>query len=195
MKRSDSGDFYMLYIEPEDERAEVFDVFAAISREARPTKPIVVLLPVAGKTRAFARPEDFSDLKHIKRQYGLLILFVISTNEHLRQLATRCGFHAYISIDALSDALFQGQISFTHQRTLAKMAPAQAPISPGQLERRTSVRKTVPLSPPTSFQQSTQAVQPERSKSQLPMLARPYRPPADAPGTLTARPATKKRGS
>src|SRR5437660_1352683 len=102
MKRSDSGDFCILYIEAEDDKAALFEVIG------EQKKPVVLMLPVptATQTRAFRvfqRPEDFSDLKHIKRQYSLTIIFVIAGNEHLRQLAMRNGFPAYISIDALSD--------------------------------------------------------------------------------------------
>ncbi|HEV2583412.1 MAG TPA: hypothetical protein VGT44_21310, partial [Ktedonobacteraceae bacterium] len=127
MKRSDSGDFYMLYIEPEDDRHSVYDALTAISRQHK--KPVVMMLPVTGRARAFARPEDFSDLKRIKRQYELLILFVSASNEHLRHLAARNSFPAYPSIDELSDALLRGQISFAHQRVMAKTPTPSIPTS------------------------------------------------------------------
>ena len=220
MKRSDSGDFSMLYIEPEDDRQEVF---AAISRLQGSKKPVVIMLPVTGKARAFSRPEDFSDLKHVKRQHGLLILFVSTGNEHLRQLAARSGFPAYPSIDALSNALFQGQLSFAHQRAMAKSFSLPTPASPSsflldQPQHRASGKKTVPLSPATLNQQSelntqaTQAAWPmqfARPAQSLPDLQRPpdpqrvtfAAPPAEphAPHYSPSSPATprtaKKRGS
>ncbi len=218
MKRSESGDFSMLYIEPEDDRQEVF---AAISRLEGSKKPVVIMLPVAGKARAFARPEDFSDLKHAKRQHGLLILFVITGNEYLRHLAARSGFPAYPSIDALSNALLQGQLSFAHRRAIAKSF--SAPASPSsflldQPQRLASGKKTVPLSPAAPNQQFELNTQPARAAQpmqfarpaqSLPAQQRPPEPPRVAyaappgkpsaphyspPSPATPR-ATKKRGS
>ncbi len=127
MKHNNSGAFCMIYIEPEDERAVVF---ASISDQQ---KPVVLMLPVSGRVKAFSRPEDFSDLKHIKRQQQLTILFVIAHNEHLRQLAARNGFPAYPSVDALSETFARGQSMFAHQsarpRSAAKTAPLVSPSS------------------------------------------------------------------
>src|SRR5579859_3868628 len=112
MKRSDSGDFCLLYIEPEDEKSAVF----ALVREQ--SKPVVILLqPTGAQTRArvFQHPEDFSDLKHLKRQRDLTIFFVIAGNDYLRQLATRNGFPTYTSIDALGEALEEGRSSLMRQ--------------------------------------------------------------------------------
>ena len=82
MKRSDSGDFCVLYIEPEDDKSAIF------AQLGEQRKPVVILLSPSGpqtRARAFQRPEDFSDLKHLKRQYDLTIVFVIAGNEYLRQ--------------------------------------------------------------------------------------------------------------
>lgn len=207
MKRSDSGDFCMLYIEPDDEGS---DVLAALSQQDGSKKPIVIMLPATNKARAFARPEDFSDLKHIKRQQGLLILFVIAGNEHLRHLAARSGFLAYPSIEVLSEALFQGQLSFTHQRAMAKTVSPSSPdlsSSPGeQPERRMSARKTVPLSRDASYPQGEQ---PSLFAQSLPVQQGPVEaprmsnatPPVKSPAASPAprynppSPAVKKRGS
>jgi hypothetical protein len=124
MKYSDSGAFCMIYIEPDDDRAVVF---ASIGDQQ---KPVVLMLPVSGRARAFARPEDFSDLKHIRRQQQLTILFVIPHNEHLRQLAARNGFPAYASIDALSDILARGQSMFAHQSARPRSAAKTIPLAP-----------------------------------------------------------------
>ena len=156
MKRSDSGDFCVLYIEPEDDKSAVF---ALLGEQG---KPVVILLsPSWAQTRArvFQRPEDFGDLKHLKRQSDLTIFFVITGNEYLRQLATRNGFPTYSSIDALGEALEEGRSSLTQQRVMAKNAPALAPgysmppsprLSPALATKPTqniSARKTVPLVP------------------------------------------------
>src|SRR5947209_10312904 len=153
MKRSDSGDFCILYLEAEDDKTTVFEVIG------KQKKPVVLMLPVSPvlpaptatqtKPRVFQRPEDFSDLKHIKRQHNLTIIFVIEGNEHLRQLAMRNGFPAYASIDALGEALEEGRLSLSRRRTMtknAKTAPLVPPASSPHASpaRSTSARKTVP---------------------------------------------------
>src|SRR5579863_6412260 len=160
MKRSDSGDFCLLYIEPEDEKSAVF----ALVREQ--SKPVVILLqPTGAQTRArvFQRPEDFSDLKHLRRQRDLTIFFVIAGNDYLRQLAARNGFPTYTSIDALGEALEEGRSSLAHSRAMAKNSPALVePVSPTPPSIRlspavmakpapsVSMKKTVPLKPASS---------------------------------------------
>lgn len=155
MKLSDTGDFCVLYIEPEDDKTTVFEL---VSEQK---KPVVILLsPPSGaqsKPRVFQRPEDFSDLKHLRRQHDLTLFFVITGNEYLRQLAARNGFATYVSIDALGEALEEGHSSLTRQRANAKNAPTIAsPISPLPAMSPTltakpavniSVRRTVPLAP------------------------------------------------
>ncbi len=133
MKRNDTGDFCLLYIEPADDRATVFQV---ISEQK---KPVVILLPGQYKSRVFQHPEDFGTLKHVKRQLDVPIIFVTSGSERLTQIASRNGFPVYPSIDALSDAVSMGKLSLSRQRTLAKTGTLTPP------EPCISTRKTVPL--------------------------------------------------
>lgn len=159
MKRSDTGDFCLLYIEPEDDKLALF----ALLREQR--KPVVILLQPSGaqtRARIFQRPEDFSDLKHLRRQHNLTIFFVIAGNDYLRQLAARNGFSTFTSIDSLGIALEEGRSSLTHQRAMAKNQPVLDPVSPmppslrlspavmEQPAQSVSMKKTVPLKPATS---------------------------------------------
>jgi hypothetical protein len=119
MKRNETaGDFCMLYLEPSDDKAALFEVIQEQKR------PVVLLLTEQHRPRIFQRPEDFADLKYLKRQLDIPIIFVITRNEHLRQLATRYGFPAYLSIEALSRALTLGQVSLSHQRTLGSAQPS-----------------------------------------------------------------------
>ncbi len=123
MKRNDTaGDFCMLYIEPLDDKSALFEAIRGQQ------KPVVLMLPGQLKTRIFQRPEDYADLKHLKRKFNIAIIFVTAGNEHLRQLATRHGFPAYLSIEALSRAVALGQVSLSHQRTLAKTGPLSPPV-------------------------------------------------------------------
>ncbi len=102
MKSNDTGDFCVLYVEPTDERTALLEF---ISEQK---KPVVIMLPVQSRLKVFQHPDDFGDLKHVKRQLALPIVFVVSGNELLRKLAWRNGFPAYISIDELADSLSKG---------------------------------------------------------------------------------------
>jgi hypothetical protein len=82
----------MLYVEPADERTALLEL---ISEQK---KPVVILLPAQSRLKVFQHPDEYSELKQVKRQFDLQIIFVISGNEHLRQLAGRNGFPAYVSL-------------------------------------------------------------------------------------------------
>lgn len=213
MKRSDSGDFCVLYIEPEDEKLAVF----AMLREQ--SKPLVILLQPAGpqaRGRLFHRPEDFSDLKHLRRQHNLTIFFVITGNDYLRQLAARNGFPVYTSMDALGDALEEGRSSLAHQRAMAKVPPALEPVSPTPPSLRlpptmgagakpaqsVTIRKTVPLKPPSSSSPQHAPIPPVQVHTPTPVpasrhttdpgtFAAPALPPAPPPAPRRSR----QRGS
>lgn len=161
MKHSATGDFCVLYIEATDDKAAVLD--AIIEQK----KPVVIML--AEQVRVFQRPEDFTDLKHIKRRLDLPIVFVIPQSEHLTLLAGRHGFPVYLSMDALVDAVAMGQL--IRQRTLSRTTAPLGPTPSGSLRGRSnttgpmnmatpvntpvalannfSPRKTVPLTPTT----------------------------------------------
>src|SRR5947209_5564740 len=149
MKRSDNGDFCMLYIEPADEKTGLFQ---AISEQKKPVVLMLPLLPGQARSRLFQRPEDFSDLKHVKRQAGIPIIFITSGSERVTQLAMRAGFPAYISIDALFSALARGQLSLGIRdgqpyvlRPKARTVPLHQP------EVRNPGRKTIPLVPRSDY--------------------------------------------
>src|SRR5260221_5719967 len=150
MKFNDAGDFCMFYIEPADEKPALLEFISGQK------KPVVIMLPVQSRStieRSLFRGQgDFGDSKHGNRKLDLPIIFVIPGNERLRQLASRNGFPAYISIDALADSLAQGHLSLSRQRTLARKT---LPLSPPVPEQGIAARRTVPLAPtPPSFQQS-----------------------------------------
>src|SRR5579883_2946581 len=178
MKHNDSGEFCILYIEPADEKDAVFE---AIGQQK---KPVVILLPSSGRARLFQRPEDFSDLKHIKRQQNLAIVFVIAGNEYLRQLASRYGFPSYVSMDALSKALEESRVAVSHQRAMAKTARTRPLVPP---EPVITTRKTVPL---TQASQQPNVVAPPKPTSS-PMHKNPSSPLHRNPST----PQPKRRSS
>jgi hypothetical protein len=139
MKRSDTGDFCVLYIEPDDEKENIFHV---ISEQK---KPIVIMLMGRGQRseppgerpemRVFQRPEDFAELKHLRRHLGVPVLFVISGSESLIQLAGRHGFPVYRSMDTLADAIASGQ----RQRGVSRRTVPLSPLP------ESAPRRTIPL--------------------------------------------------
>ena len=152
MKTKDAGDFCILYVEPADEKAALHEF---ISEQK---KPVVIMLPAHSRSKVFLRPDDFGDLKHVKRKLDLPIVFVMAGNERLRQIASRNGFPAYASIDALADSLSQGHLSLSRQRTLARKT---IPLSSPAPEQFISDLKAIPLAPtPPSFQQSIPKTEP-----------------------------------
>src|SRR5512135_2372506 len=133
MKQNDSGDFCLLSIEQADERTTLFTTIASQQ------KPIIIIL--MEEARLFQRPDDYTALKHVKRQIGVPITFVTMHRGHLTQLANRHGFPAYSSIDALADAISMGYLG--RQRTLNRTTgPLREPHHASAVPRR-----TVPLLP------------------------------------------------
>ncbi|GCE31126.1 hypothetical protein KDA_66100 [Dictyobacter alpinus] len=183
MKKNDSGDFSVLYVEPEDDRVELFPVLAGLK------KPVVLLL--AEQARIFQRPDDFTTLKHIKRQYELTIVFVISHSGQIAQLAAKNGFPVYQSMDQLAHAVSSGQL--VRQRALTR------PTVPLDTARATPTIPTRPLPPQPMqvqqqqfpYQQQSPLVETQRQPQQL--LSEVQRPqpqpqPLQAPSQAPQQP-------
>jgi hypothetical protein len=159
MKSNDAGDFCMLYVEPADERRALLEFIG------EQKKPVVLMLPVQSRLKVFQHPDDFNDLKQVKRQLDLPIVFVASGNELLRKLAWRNGFPAYVSIDALADSLSTGHLALSRQCTLARKTVPLNPSTP-ETEQGIPTSRTVPLEPITPLVQ--QSAPKAVSSSQLP---------------------------
>lgn len=121
MNPNETDDFCVLYVESTDERATLVQTLLAQN------KPAVILL--AEDAQVFQQGEDFIALKHVQRQLGKLILFVIPAEEPLQQIVKDHGFPVYSSMDALTEAL-------------TACAQAQREM----LRRTTSPLNTAPLS-------------------------------------------------
>ncbi len=152
MKRSDSGDFCVLYVEPDDEKASLFQEIL------EQKKPIVIML--ADQARVFQRPEDFAELKHIRRRLDVPILFVTAGSERLVHLAGRNGFPVYLSMDALVNALKQGQAG--RQRGVVRKT---IPLGSGQHDPLPAKKATATLNPP-----STRSAEASAPKKTVPLL-------------------------
>jgi len=148
MKLNENGDFCLLYVEPADEKQSVFATIGAQK------KPVVLLLPqIAGQPRSklFQRPEDFSDLKHVRRQTGVPIIFLTASSELLAQMAARYGFLAYPSIDALAEFLAHGRRAANEEgETKAHLSTARrartGPLSPAAAQIA-ALRRPTPTGP------------------------------------------------
>jgi hypothetical protein len=167
MKINENGDFCLLYIEPADEKTSVF---ATIAEQ---TRPVVLFLP-SGKTQLFQHPTDFSELKHLKRQTGLPIVFVCQKSERLAQMPARAGFPVYPSIDAIMETLAEG-------RRLDRPEPANIAtgyVLSGGDNRRPSIARnpmrgarTGPLAPGAGY--------PQQARPSVPLQPLHPAPPPD----------------
>lgn len=190
MKQNNSGDFCLLYIEPGDEKTTLFHVIASQQ------KPIIIIL--MEHTRLFQRPDDYAALKHAKRQVDVSITFITMHREHLAQLASRYGFPAYTSMDALADAISQGRLG--RQRVLNRTTRPLREMPQLQASRRTvpllpledvAEQPTIPLPPPIASSRP-------RVSSPLPPILEPSRPKVSSPrlpvtGPVIAKQPERKR--
>ncbi|GHO82054.1 hypothetical protein [Dictyobacter formicarum] len=161
MKKNDAGDFSVLYVEPTDEKAELFPVIAGQK------KPIVLML--AEQVQTFQRPDDFTMLKYIKRQYDLTIIFVIAHSSQQAQLASRNGFPVYQSMESLVQAVSAGQ--FVRQRALARPTVPLAPRHETKMPEIAS-RNTLPLG--TNEQLASPATRPAETVQPSPLVGKPF---------------------
>jgi hypothetical protein len=138
MKRNDTDNFCILYLEPGDEREALLR--AIIGQQKH------VVLMLAEKTRLFHRPEEYVALKHLKRELGMTISFVVASDEHVTSLARRNGFPVYSSMEALSKAFHAVETRVLAQRaTIADVPtrpaagitpPPATPMPPSSLVRK-----------------------------------------------------------
>lgn len=171
MKKNDSGDFSVLYVEPTDEKAELFPVIAGQK------KPIVLML--AEQVQTFQRPDDFTTLKHIKRQYDLTIIFVIAHSSQQAQLASRNGFPVYQSMESLVQAVSAGQL--VRQRALARPTIPLASKVEAQMPEIAS-KNTLPLG--TKEQSASSAIpdaRPTETVQPSPLVGIPFPIHEEAP--------------
>jgi hypothetical protein len=65
---------------------------------------------LAQETRLFQHPDDFTALKQVRRTVHVPFIFVAAHSEHFKHLARRNRFPVYASMDALAEAVAQGQV-------------------------------------------------------------------------------------
>lgn len=175
MKLNDNGDFCLLYVEAADEKQRLFEAIRAQK------KPVVLLLPqVAGQARSrlFQRPEDFSDLKHVRRQTGVPIIFLTARSELLAQMAARHGFPSYPSVDAFAEVLEYGYSAENEDgETKAYPYPGRrartGPLAPSPAQLA-AIRRATPTGPLSA--RSGDAPWPVLAGSSTPVAPAEYTP-------------------
>lgn len=121
---------YSIHVAPEQSsRALVEEITRHTSGQKQ---PVLLILP-ARQVAAFRRPGDFLPFKHLKRQPGMAIFFVIPGSSTLRIWAERCGLVVYGSQEEY--------LSSTDQR-LPTSVPSTV-TEPGLPPRDTAVLRPV----------------------------------------------------
>jgi hypothetical protein len=96
MRRDEWESVSIFYIEQNDDKQTVFDT---LTQHGRKSGMVIVL--TGQPTKAFQSPKDFHDLKLLKRQGNLLIIFVIPKGS-LSQWAIANGFAVYPLLEVLA---------------------------------------------------------------------------------------------
>jgi len=100
MKYKEMHDISTILVEPSDKKS------AVVHQVSMQKKPVIIVLP-ENASKVFQRPEDFGELKHIKRYLGTPITLVIMGSDRLKRWARRQGLSVYSSREALDKSLAQ----------------------------------------------------------------------------------------
>jgi hypothetical protein len=98
MKQEEMSDMCTILVEGQDRRAEVMD------QVRKQHKPVVIVVPEYA-SQVFQCPEDFQDLKRVKRECGIPITLVLPGHERTRNWARRQGFTVYASSETCARML------------------------------------------------------------------------------------------
>ena len=92
----------VIYVSPNDDRKSV--LAAILTQEKLGRKQIAVALP-AQNNKAFQRPQDFDDLKTIKRKLTAQLVFIAPNGPGPAEFARQRRFPVYSSLESYADAL------------------------------------------------------------------------------------------
>ena len=98
MKQEEMSDMCTILVEGQDGRGEVMD------QVRKQHKPVVIVVPEYA-SQVFQRPEDFQDLRRVKRECGIPITLVLPGHERMRNWARRQGFTVYASSETCARML------------------------------------------------------------------------------------------
>ncbi len=93
----------IIYVAPPDDRKSV--LAAILTQEKLGRKQIAIVLPESQQNKAFQRPQDFDDLKTIRRRLHAQLIFIASAGPGPAEFARQRRFSVYSSLESYHDAL------------------------------------------------------------------------------------------
>ena len=93
----------IIYVAPNDDRKSV--LAAILTQEKLGRKQIAIVLPENQQNKAFQRPQDFDDLKTVRRKLRAEFIFVTPAGPGLAEFARQRHFSVYSSLESYTDAL------------------------------------------------------------------------------------------
>src|SRR5437899_2458511 len=93
----------IIYVAPNDDRKSV--LAAILTQEKLGRKQIAIVLPENQPNKAFQRPQDFDDLKAVRRKLRAQLIFVAPAGPGPAEFARQRRFSVYSSLGSYTDAL------------------------------------------------------------------------------------------
>lgn len=100
MRQEEKGSVSIFFIDPQDEKDSIIE---ELRTKSGFLSAAAIVLPEQA-VKAFRSPRDFHEMRQIKRQVDIPIIFVTSGKSTM-QWATRSGFPVYASLDAVMEAI------------------------------------------------------------------------------------------
>jgi hypothetical protein len=93
----------IIYVGPNDDRKNVLT--AILTQEKLGRKQIAIVLPQNQPNKAFQRPQDFDDLKTVRRKLRAQLIFIAPSGSGPAEFARQRRFSVYSSLESYTDAL------------------------------------------------------------------------------------------
>src|SRR5215813_8182864 len=93
----------IIYVAFNDDRKSVLT--AILTQEKLGRKQIAIVLPENQQNKAFQHPQDFDDLKAIRRKLRAQLIFVTPAGPGLAEFARQRRFSVYSSLESYTNAL------------------------------------------------------------------------------------------
>ncbi len=139
-----SADIGIVYVSPNDDRKTI--LAGILTQEKLGRKRIAVVL--LAQNKAFQPPVDFDDLKSLRRKLRAQLVFIAPGGSTAAELARRCRFIVYSSLDNFASALRNEDPSVELKRSngvrgLFGSAKYKAALGPGNSASRNTPHKSV----------------------------------------------------
>ncbi len=93
----------IIYVGPNDDRKNVLT--AILTQEKLGRKQIAIVLPQNQPNKAFQRPQDFDDLKAVRRKLRAQLIFIAPPGSDPAEFARQRRFSVYSSLESYTNAL------------------------------------------------------------------------------------------